>query len=355
MIRVLLATGQPRLNAELAAAPDLEIVADAYYAEAATTAVSELRPEVLVMSETLPGARLVDLASVAAANGVRVVRVGGELDCDAVASGGAPSVTLAPDAGSAVILGAIRSLPERHGAQAIGLRDSLVTDLHVFLGCLPRLGVSTAALVCGLAARAQGGRPLVVDANFAHPCLPEMLGRGSPEVGWTTASTSAHLCAAVLEAHGIRCLPMGRADLDSPDQSALETAIGRLGWVIQAERDQADATIVIDLGSPSPLHRGRLSAWLPWLGAVGASAELVVAQDPQALLGAARILRAAGAAGVHMRAWCANFDEHISTIDELSMALGQACTVLPWDRRAVVLRALAGKPPDLRLALAARV
>jgi hypothetical protein len=347
MTRVVLATGRPRLNAAIAAAPDIEVVADAYYADAAATALAELRPDVAVVDRALPGAGSADWAGLVGSTGARVVWLGGPSTGPEASGSDAGGVVLAADVDAAAVIGAIRS--DVPGREAFTGCATPCTGVYAFVGCLPRVGVSTAAVAFAVSAARAGARVAVVDANFAHPNVSGILGWPCPRSGWESAKSAAELREMAIRVHGVDCLPLvWEAGCDPAAGDALE----RLTWVASCLRNGGWSLVVVDLGSPRPIHHGRLAPWLPWLMRVGASAQLLIAQDPPALLAAARILRTADGVGADVQLWCASFDQRVSTLAELTAALGRPCKILPWDRTSVVRRALAGKPPGLSIPLA---
>ncbi len=348
MIRVLLATGRPALDAAVASEPDLDVVAQAYYADAAVTALAELLPDVAVIDPTLPGAVPFDWFGDAALSATQVVWLGR-------ANHGEPGARVAggdwtpPVAWSAsTIIEAIRTLMARKAGPLPPALDIAHTGVLPFVGCLPRLGVSTAAAAWAISLASTGQKVAVVDANLTHPCLPEILGMAQPLAGWDVAESPADVGASGVRTQGVHCLALSRS-IAAPGNT--ESLFNRLRTVLAAMRDRGFPSAVVDLGSPCPLVGGRLSPWLEWVASTEAVANVITAQDPQALLAAARVLRAADAAGVAVRLWCASYDQHISSIDELSAALGRSCDPLPWDRNAVVRWALAGQPPALQMPL----
>ena len=347
-MRIVLATGRPELNAAIAATPGVEVVADAYYADAAATAVEELHPDAAIVSGTLPGAKRPDWEALAASSSLRVIWLGPGCSGPREEDGGV--VSLAEDADTVAIATALApngaTVAEPRVPAYLTGDPEAPSTVHVFLGCIPRVGVSTAAASFTLALAGQGHSIALVDANFNHPALAEVLGYRCPAAGWDTVNNAHELVSVGIRTRDAFFLP---CSCDASDATEARAAMDRLGWVIRALADQGWAGVVVDLGSPRPIERGRPAGWLQWLASEHARARLIVAQDPQALVNAARILRTADAVSVRLELWCASYDEHLSTLAELGAALGRPCSAMPWDRQGVVARALAGKPPMPRL------
>ncbi len=348
MIRVVLATGRPAFDAAIATEPDFDVVAQAFYSDAALTAVAELQPDVAVIDPTLPGGDPIDWLGTNSPQSTQIVwlgrrypgepgRVRGSADCP-----GAIEASLEPRS----VISAIRSLGAQRDESFPDASDVTPVGVQSFVGCLPRVGVTTAAAAFAVSIDGRRHSVAIIDANWRHPCLPEVLGFTPPNAGWEAVEGPGEISMTTMTPRGVLCVAMSRGlTVDAKDHQFYD----RLKGVVTTLSERGRSAVVVDLGAPPPLQGGRLAAWVEWAASVGAIANLVLAQDPQALVAATRVLRAGDRAGLEFRLWCASYDEQISALADVSAALGKPCRVLPWDRRHVVRRALVGQPPELHV------